>query len=64
MTNAEAAAFFAAQPPEENAEIIVLNPDTGTSDRADLEIITDAMIDGIDDSDDGYVGKIAITQKW
>lgn len=64
MTNAEAARHFASLPADEPAMISIVSTDTATAMDEELEIITQDIVDQIDDPHDGLVGMAGVRQEY
>ena len=66
MTNAEAAALFASLPPGGIAEITILDLDTATTECVNLEVVTEDLLEDIDEDerDEVKVGSPCITRSY
>jgi len=66
MTNAEAAKWFASLPPEKDAEILVLDADSGVINEDSLVAFGEHHLDDLDEGEEHpeVKGQPTLYQKW
>lgn len=65
MTNAQAAAYFASQPPDAEAKLFEINGDTSLMRELSIDgLITAEDLEEVDDPDEDAIGHPYFYDKW